>query len=56
MCDTVYATSGYEQSVRNMQQLSLETDLVFSDGYSAQLARTSGDTTGGYTAELTVAV
>ena len=30
----VYATDGYSQSVQNMAQSSLETDMVFSDGYS----------------------
>jgi protocatechuate 3,4-dioxygenase beta subunit len=55
-CDAVYATTGYEQSVRNMQQTSLASDMVFSDGYSAQLPRMSGNITDGYTAELTVAV
>ena len=55
-CDACYATSGYEQSVSNMQQTSLERDNVFSDGYSAQLAKMSGDASSGFTAELTVAV
>lgn len=55
-CDACYATPGYEQSVENMQQLSLETDGVFRDGYSAQLARMSGDANHGFRAELTVAV
>jgi protocatechuate 3,4-dioxygenase beta subunit len=41
-CDVVYATEGYEQSVRNLAQTSLDTDNVFSDGYASQLATTSG--------------
>ena len=31
-CDEVYATTGYEQSVRNLSQVSLASDNVFSDG------------------------
>jgi protocatechuate 3,4-dioxygenase beta subunit len=41
-CDAVYATEGYEQSVQNLAQTSLDTDNVFSDGYASQLASTSG--------------
>jgi protocatechuate 3,4-dioxygenase beta subunit len=55
-CDECYATAGYEQSVSNMQRTSLESDGVFSDGFSAQLARMSGDASSGFSAELTVAV
>jgi protocatechuate 3,4-dioxygenase beta subunit len=56
VCDTVYATSGYEASVRNLAQVSLASDNVFRDGYSSQLATMSGDVTSGYTAQLTVGV
>jgi len=56
VCDTVYATDGYEQSVRNMGQLSLETDNIFSDGYDQQLATVAGSVDKGYTATLTVPV
>jgi protocatechuate 3,4-dioxygenase beta subunit len=42
VCDAVYATDGYEQSVQNLAQTSLDTDNVFSDGYSSQLASWSG--------------
>ncbi len=55
-CDECYATSGYEQSVQNLAQTSLESDGIFSDGYSAQLAKMSGDASSGFTAELTVVV
>jgi protocatechuate 3,4-dioxygenase beta subunit len=41
-CELVYATQGYEQSVQNLAQTSLDTDNVFSDGYASQLATTSG--------------
>ncbi|MER6130452.1 intradiol ring-cleavage dioxygenase [Streptomyces sp. NPDC001815] len=56
VCDTVYATDGYDRSVQNMQQLSLETDNIFSDGYDQQLATTEGSVEKGYTATLTVPV
>ena len=38
VCQTVYATDGYSDSVRNLAQTSLDRDNVFSDGYSLQLA------------------
>ncbi|WEH17416.1 intradiol ring-cleavage dioxygenase [Streptomyces sp. VNUA24] len=56
VCETVYATDGYGDSVRNLGELSLETDMVFSDGYDQQLATMKGSTGKGYTATLTVPV
>ena len=56
ICDTVYATDGYSQSVRNLSQISLETDNVFSDGVSLQMATVTGDVTSGYKAQLVVGV
>jgi protocatechuate 3,4-dioxygenase beta subunit len=55
-CDAVYGTSGYEQSVRNMAQTSLERDNVFSDGWQTQLATVTGDLSSGLTATLVVGV
>jgi protocatechuate 3,4-dioxygenase beta subunit len=55
-CATVYASDGYSQSVQNLAQTSLETDNVFSDGYSEQLATTTGSVDAGYVAELSVGV
>lgn len=52
----MYATSGYASSVRNLSQLSLATDNVFSDGASLELATVTGDVANGMTATLTVAV
>ena len=52
----VYATTGYEQSVRNLAQTSLSSDMVFSDGYSLQLATVTGSVEAGLTASLTVPV
>ena len=50
----MYATDGYSQSVQNMAQSSLETDMVFSDGYSLQLATVTGNVTDGMTATLNI--
>ena len=54
--DAVYATTGYEASVANMARTSLESDMVFADGWSAQLGQMSGSVSDGYTVELTVPV
>lgn len=56
VCDTVYATSGHEASVRNLSQVTLATDNVFSDGSALEQATVTGSVSGGYTATLTVAV
>ncbi|MGE0027126.1 MAG: 3,4-dioxygenase subunit beta [Thermoleophilia bacterium] len=55
-CDAVYATSGYEQSVTNLAQTSLATDMVFADGYSTQLGTVTGSTGSGMTVSLNVGV
>jgi protocatechuate 3,4-dioxygenase beta subunit len=55
--DLVYAESGYEQSVRNAQQVSLQSDnVVRDDGAIRQLATMSGSVASGYTASLTIGV
>jgi protocatechuate 3,4-dioxygenase beta subunit len=41
-CEAVYATAGYEQSMANLGQGSLDSDMVFGDGYASQLASWSG--------------
>jgi len=56
-CDAVYATSGYEQSVSNLSQVSLAGDMVFGDdGGLHQIATMSGNASSGYTAALTIGV
>jgi protocatechuate 3,4-dioxygenase beta subunit len=55
-CDLVYATTGYEQSVTNLSQVTLASDNVFSDGSSLELATITGSVASGLTATLTVAV
>jgi len=54
--DLVYATAGYEASIRNAAQVSLASDNVFSDGSALELATAMGNITNGFTATLTVAV
>ena len=57
VCADVYrGVAGYEDSTSNLSQLSLETDGIFSDGYSLQLAKVTGSTAEGYTVTLTVPV
>jgi protocatechuate 3,4-dioxygenase beta subunit len=56
-CDQVYATAGYESSVRTMSRVSLEGDNVFGeDDGIQQLGTIAGDVTGGMTVALTVPV
>jgi protocatechuate 3,4-dioxygenase beta subunit len=52
----VYATDGYDASIANLGQTSLQTDTVFSDGYSLQVAKVTGSVDGGLTATLNVPV
>lgn len=56
VCDTVYATSGYEQSSSNMQRVSLSSDMVFSDGVSLQTPSMTGNAQSGYVSSLVVGV
>jgi protocatechuate 3,4-dioxygenase beta subunit len=57
VCDTVYGQPGYDSSVGNLAQLSLETDNVFGDdGGVLQLATVTGDVSGGYAAALAVPI
>ncbi|MFF7641598.1 intradiol ring-cleavage dioxygenase [Streptomyces canus] len=56
VCETVYATDGYERSAGNLDRLSLESDSVFRDGHDQQLATVRGSVEEGYTAALTIAV
>ncbi|MBC3190841.1 3,4-dioxygenase subunit beta [Pseudonocardia sp. C8] len=57
VCETVYATPGYERSVAALSELSLESDTVFGDdGGALQLATVTGDVTSGYRVALTAVV
>ena len=57
ICAEVYATAGYEQSVANFAQVSLESDNVFrDDGGVRQLGTISGSVADGLVVELAVPV
>jgi protocatechuate 3,4-dioxygenase beta subunit len=57
ICEAVYATSGYEDSVRTLSQVSLASDMVFAEDQAAhQLGTISGSIGNGLTVELAVAV
>ena len=57
ICEQVYATDGYQQSVTNLARTSLDSDMVFSDdGAAEQMATMSGTVSGGLTAALTVPI
>ena len=53
-CDVVYETAGYDQSITNLSQTSLESDNVFADGHDLQLATVTGSVEEGFVATLTV--
>ncbi|MGF1665103.1 MAG: hypothetical protein ACFCVC_02410 [Acidimicrobiia bacterium] len=52
----MYTDARYAASVANLAQLSLETDNVFADGWTDQLATVTGSLADGYTASLLVRV
>ena len=52
----VYGTDGYEQSVQNLSQVSLSSDMVFSDGVETETPTVTGSVDGGYAIALTVGV
>lgn len=57
VCEQVYAQPGYEQSVTNLSEVSLDGDNVFGDdGGASQLGTVTGDVTGGFAVSLPVGV
>ncbi|MCX6400560.1 MAG: 3,4-dioxygenase subunit beta [Propionibacteriales bacterium] len=57
VCNDVYANAdGYDSSVSTFQGVSLDSDNVFSDGHSLQLATVTGSIDDGYTVTLNVPV
>jgi protocatechuate 3,4-dioxygenase beta subunit len=56
VCTVVYGEPGYEQSVSNLSRVSLESDMVFQDGWSKELGTVTGSVADGYTVKLTVPV
>jgi len=55
-CQEAYATEGYESSVGNLSRTSLDSDMVFSDGWDNQLAAVTGDVASGYVLTLPVVI
>jgi len=56
-CDAVFAADpGYTQSISNLASLSLETDGVFGDGWTAEMATVTGTPATGLDITLTVGV
>ena len=57
VCNTVFATDGYEQSVQNVARTSLQSDNVFGDdGGVHELATVTGSVEQGYVVALDVGV
>ena len=56
VCQKVYATDGYEQSIVNLSHVSLKGDMVFQDGWKDEMAKMTGNVTKGYAASLKLAV
>jgi len=55
-CQEAYATDGYETSVDNLTRITLDSDMVFSDGWDNQLAAVSGDVDSGFVLTLPVVI
>lgn len=54
--EDVYADARYSGSAANLAAISLDSDNVFSDGYSLQMASVTGSVDDGYTVTLNVPV
>lgn len=55
-CNQVYATSAYASSLSRFNQVSLNTDNVFSDGYSLQIPELTGDPNSGFVLSLDIGI
>jgi hypothetical protein len=56
VCNQAYAADCYEQSVTNLSQVSLESDMVFSDSYAQELDSVTGGADDGFVVGLSVPV
>ena len=56
VCEQVYASDLYPGSADNLGQVGLDSDMVFGDGHSLQLATLDGSVDDGYTLRLTIPV
>lgn len=52
----VYGREVYGNSARNLRNITLESDNVFSDGWEQQMAELNGDATAGFTATIDVPI
>lgn len=55
-CDDVFATDGYAASVNNFSQISLDSDMVFSDGADLETPTVTGSVDAGFIAKLSVTI
>lgn len=55
-CAIAYSDATYGSSSSNLSQLSLQSDMVFADGWTDQLATVSGSASEGFVANLLVRV
>ena len=55
-CVAVYATTGYSASLANFAQISLASDMVFSDGATLETPTVTGSTSAGYALAMTTAI
>jgi protocatechuate 3,4-dioxygenase beta subunit len=55
-CADVFATSGYEASVRNFSQITLDSDMVFTDGADLETPTVTGSVDAGFVAKLSVTI
>jgi protocatechuate 3,4-dioxygenase beta subunit len=56
LADKVYELDTYEGSADNLAEVSLDTDMVFSDGYELEMGTFTGSPSAGYKGSLAVAV
>ena len=56
VCEAVYGTDNYADSVTPYSHITLETDNVFNDGWEQQTPQVSGDVRAGYTAGIDVPI
>lgn len=56
VCDAVYETDNYSNSVTPYSRITLETDNIFSDGWEQQTPSVSGDVNAGYSATIDVPI
>jgi protocatechuate 3,4-dioxygenase beta subunit len=54
--EAAYGAAGYEDSVRNLSRVSLESDNVFRDGAEAQTPTVAGDAGSGFTITMDIVV